>query len=161
MYKISEITNNQCSIEFSFLTAKSKKIQFLQKVLSCFPTQRFTMIGEINGLDFTIEDISQKMKTPEHTILLDNNGYGTLTYLTSDPDDFLLVFSSFECSSEGYYLLYLLQENNHILVRTIAPLVNHCIDNFLIKLSVHSDSTLFEIEFKDEYEKKRFIEKIK
>ena len=160
MYKISENSSNKCSVEFSFLTTKKRKFQFLKTALSIFCDEHTSMVGEINGLDFSIEQISKKLETNNLTLSSNQDGYSTLTFSSSKKKDFSTILSSFDSWSEGYYVIYVFPEICFQLDELFIPLIDHQLENFLLKFSVHSDATLFEFEFKDEITQNKFIQLI-
>ena len=161
MYKLAENSYNKCSVEFSFLTTKKRKMHFLKTVLSDFFDEETSMVGEINGLDFSINKLSEQLETKSFTISQEYNGYTTLTFSSSETKDFSTIISMFDNWSEGYYVIYILSQINFKLNESLIPLIDHQLENFLLKFSVHSDSTLFDFEFKEESAYNKFIKLMK
>lgn len=161
MYKVSENSCNMCSIEFPLWTAKKKKIHFLKKVLFPFYNEHTSIVGEINGLDFSIEKFSNEFRTKDFYTSQNQDGYATLIFSTSEKDDFLTILSNFDCWSEGYYLIYIVSPFNLKLNELSSPLFDYELDDYLLKLSIHSDSTLFNFEFKNDSMYKKFIKLVK
>ena len=157
MYKLTENSYNKCSVEFSFLTTKKRKMQFLKTVLSAFFDEKTLIVGEMNGLDFSIDKLAQQLETRSLTISAGHNEYMTLTFSSSEAKDFSTILSNFDNWSEGYYVIYILPKINFRLNESLIPLIDHQLENFLLKFSVHSDSTLFDFEFMEESAYKKFI----
>lgn len=157
MYKLAENSYNKCSVEFSFLTTKKRKVQFLKTVLSVFFDEQTSIVGEINGLDFSINKLSEQLETKSLIISSEQNEYMTLTFSSSEVRDFSTILSNFDNWSEGYYVIYILPRIKFKLNESLIPLIDHQLDNFLLKFSVHSDSTLFDFEFKEESAYNKFI----
>ena len=161
MYKLAENSYNKCSIEFSFLTTKKRKLQFLKTVLSTFLDEQKSIVGEINGLDFSINKLSEQLETKSLIISSEHDGYMTLTFSSSETKDFSTILSYFDNWSEGYYVIYILPQINFNLNESLIPLIDHQLVNFLLKFSVHADSTLFDFEFKEKSAYNKFIKLMK
>ena len=161
MYKLAENSYNKCSVEFSFLTTKKRKVKFLKTVLSAFFDEQTSIVGEINGLDFSIKKLSEQLETKSLTISSEQNGYATLSFSSSEAKDFSTILANFDNWSEGYYVIYFLLQIKFKLNEYLIPLIDHQLENFLLKFSVHSDSTLFDFEFKEEAAYKKFIQLVR
>ena len=161
MYKVYEHAYSKCSIEFSFLATRKSKLHFLKTALSAFYDVHASIIGEICGLDFSIERISRKFETTNLILSSNQDGSATLTFSSSETNDFSTVLSHFDDFSEGYYFIYILPEFNFKLDGSRIPLFDHPLENFVLRFSVHSDSTLFDFEFKNESAYNQFLQMIR
>lgn len=161
MYKVYENAYSKCSVEFSFLATRKSKLHFLKPVLSAFYDTHVSIAGEICGLDFSIERVSQKFETKNLILSSNQDGYATLTFSSSETNDFSTALSHFDDFSEGYYFIYILPEFNFKLNESRIPLIDHPLENFVLKFSVHSDSTLFDFEFKNESAYNKFLKMIR
>ena len=161
MYKISEISHNRYFVEFPFLTTKRRKVRFLKNVLSTFYKEQTYIVGEINGLDFSVEQISKELETKNLILTSNQNGYSTLPFSNLEARDLLTVISNFDRWSEGYYIIYIYSKNDFKLSKAFIPLIDHHLENFLLKFSVHSDATLLDFEFCDELSCNKFLQIIR
>ena len=161
MYKIFERSFDSCSVEFSLMTTKKKKMQFLKAVLSPFLNEHTVMVGEINGLDFHVEKIHNELETDKLTISSHEDGYMTLKFSSTSTADFSIVLSNFDRFSEGYYIICFFSECKDDLNEFPDLLTDQELDGCLLKLSVQSDSTLLDFEFKDESIYNKFISTVR
>ena len=147
--------DRRCSVEFNFWGSRKRKLLNLKKLIFSVSKGEILLGGEICGIDFSVEKVSQKLKTENILLQNDSNGYATLYFLTREESDFGTIIDRFDSFSEGCYTMYLFPEEEwnggEINLKEIGLM------DFLMKVSVYSDATYIEFDFKDEEICREFI----
>ena len=160
MYKLHFPNSESCSIEFGIRTSKKKKIEVIKKFVSILNNSFPCFVGDVLGLDFTVEKLASLLKTNKVFLMKDNTpNYSILFFLSCFSFDYEIFLEYIDEFSEGKFSFYLLSK-----LTSWDNVSYHDIENIIanadISVSLFSDATYIEMTFKNKEVKDWFISEL-